>query len=172
MTPVRPAVGRSAERDMFTVLHATHQQADTKAGVLAAALAALTSTADGWSRPAVLLWERGGAAGLLAGGLLAAFVCGLVGGAVSLAAALTPRLLRDPGANRYSFLQLAAASDEQPTDAADAREASASGELSRTVRFLARVAVRKHRWLRAGVACTAVVGVAAGLGVTLLPPLV
>lgn len=120
----------------------------------------------------MLLWERGGAAGLLAGGLLAAFVCGLAGGAVSLAAALTPRLLRDPGGNRYSFLQLAAASDEQPADAADAHEASASGELSRTVRFLARVAVRKHRWLRAGVACTAVVGVAAGLGATLLPPLV
>ncbi|MFD0429944.1 hypothetical protein ACFQ60_27285 [Streptomyces zhihengii] len=48
-------------------------------------------------------------------------------------------------------------------------EAAERRELSLTVRFLAHVAVRKYRCLTVAVACTAAMGVSAGLGVVLLP---
>jgi hypothetical protein len=48
-------------------------------------------------------------------------------------------------------------------------EAADRRELSRTVRFLAQVAVRKYHWLARAVVCTAVMAVSAGLSVTLLP---
>ncbi|WP_328335998.1 MULTISPECIES: Pycsar system effector family protein [unclassified Streptomyces] len=153
---------------MFTALHTTHQHADAKAGILAAAQAALTGTAGAWTQRAVLAWERGGAAGVFAGVLLALFVCGLVGGVVSLAATLCPRMLRHPDPNRYSFVQLANGPDILPADGRGVDEATDRQEFSRTVRFLARVAVRKYRWLAAAVMCTAVMGVSGGLGVVLL----
>ena len=169
MTPAGQAVGNRPAQYMFTALHATHQQADAKAGILAAAQAALAGTAGAWTHQAVLAWERGGGTGVFAGALLTLFVCGLIGGVVSLAAALSPRLLRDPGVNRYSFIQLASGPDILPADDASEDEAADRRELSHTVRFLARVAVRKYRCLAGAVACTAVMGVAAGLGVILLP---
>ncbi|MBM9620221.1 hypothetical protein ACFU9F_22620 [Streptomyces zhihengii] len=209
MEPAGHAVGNRPAQYMFAALHATHQQADAKAGILAAAQAALAGTAGAWTRQAVLLWDRGGASGAFAGVLLALFVCGLAGGVVSLAAALSPRLLRDGGVNRYSFVHLASGPDILPAeDAPGAASRGASGggaaaggasggggaggaaggasggggaadvsgdeaaerrELSLTVRFLAHVAVRKYRCLTVAVACTAAMGVSAGLGVVLLP---
>ncbi|MET9107026.1 hypothetical protein [Streptomyces zhihengii] len=198
MEPAGHAVGNRPAQYMFAALHATHQQADAKAGILAAAQAALAGTAGAWTRQAVLLWDRGGASGAFAGVLLALFVCGLAGGVVSLAAALSPRLLRDGGVNRYSFVHLASGPDILPaedTPGAASRGASGGGaggaaggasdgggaadlsgdeaaerrELSLTVRFLAHVAVRKYRCLTVAVACTAAMGVSAGLGVVLLP---
>ncbi|MEU3901062.1 Pycsar system effector family protein [Streptomyces sp. NPDC045251] len=176
------ATGQAAEsrpaQYMFTALHATHQHADAKAGILAAAQAAMAGTAGAWSHRAVLLWERGGAAGVFAGALLLLFVCGLVGGVVSLAASLRPRMLRDPARNRYSFVHLASGPDILPPvdgvrpEAEVAAEAADRQELSRTVRFLALVAVRKYRWLAGAVVCTAVMGASAGLSLTLLPLLV
>lgn len=194
MEPAGHAVGNRPAQYMFAALHATHQQADAKAGILAAAQAALAGTAGAWTRQAVLLWDRGGASGAFAGVLLALFVCGLAGGVVSLAAALSPRLLRDGGVNRYSFVHLASGPDILPAEdtpgaashgasggaaggasdgggAADLSgdEAAERRELSLTVRFLAHVAVRKYRCLTVAVACTAAMGVSAGLGVVLLP---
>jgi hypothetical protein len=175
MTPsVRAADSRPAQY-MFTALQTTHQHADAKAGILAAVVAGLAGTAGSWSRGAVLVCERGGAAAVFAGTLLALFVSGLLGGAVSLAAVLCPRLLRDRAAGRYGFVQLESGPDILPTgdgpvgDAAD--EAAERGELSHTVRFLAHVAVLKYRWLTAAVVCTAVMGVSAGLVVVLQPVL-
>jgi len=170
---------------MFTALQTTHQHADAKAGILAAVQAGLAGTAGTWSRGALLAWERGGVAGAFAGTLLALFVCGLIGGAVSLAAALSPRLMRGRAVNRYSFVHLASGPDILPADDADSDtgpgtdpgtgsdpgpdEAADRGELSYTVRFLAQVAVLKYRWLAAAGVCTAVMGVSAGLGVVLRP---
>lgn len=37
------------EQYMFSALHSTHQHADTKAGILAAAQAAMVGTAGSWS---------------------------------------------------------------------------------------------------------------------------
>ncbi|MER6082342.1 Pycsar system effector family protein [Streptomyces sp. NPDC001833] len=172
MASARQEAGNRPAQYMFNALHAAHQHADTKAGILAAAQAALAGTAGAWSHRAVLAWERGGAAGVLAGALLALFACGLVGGVVSLAAALSPRLLRDPDLNRYNFVQLAAGPDILPADGSRPDEAADRRELSRTVRFLARVAVRKYRWLAGAVVCTAVMGVTGGLGMVLLRVLV
>ncbi|WP_411071032.1 hypothetical protein [Streptomyces sp. cmx-4-25] len=198
MASAGQAVGNRPAQYMFAALHATHQQADAKAGILAAAQAALAGTAGGWTRRAALAWERDGGPGWVSGALLVLFVVGLVGGVVSLAAALTPRLLRDGGVNRYSFVSLASGPDILPAGGASgggdtsgsasdsvsaagaagaaesagafaADEAAERRELSLTVRFLARVAVRKYRCLAVAVACTAVMGVAAGLG-TVLPP--
>ncbi|MEW2258457.1 Pycsar system effector family protein [Streptomyces sp. NPDC047869] len=167
MTPDgREAANRPAQY-MFTTLHTTHQHADAKAGILAAAQAALVGTTGVWSHGAALAWQRGGAAGTVAGALLALFVCGLIGGVACLAAALRPRLLRDPHVNRYSFVQLAARPYDLPSDETRPNEAADRQELSRTIRFLARVAVRKYRWLTRALMCTAVMGVAAGLGVIL-----
>jgi hypothetical protein len=168
MASARHEVGNRPAEYMFTALHTTHQHADTKAGILAAAQAALAGTAGAWSHRAALAWERGGTAGVFAGVLLALFVCGLVGGVVSVAASLSPRLLRDPDPNRYSFVQLAAGPDILPADRSRPDEAADRRELSQTVRFLARVAVRKYRWLTRAVVCTAVMGVTGGLGVVLL----
>ncbi|MGW1140551.1 hypothetical protein, partial [Streptomyces zhihengii] len=128
MEPAGHAVGNRPAQYMFAALHATHQQADAKAGILAAAQAALAGTAGAWTRQAVLLWDRGGASGAFAGVLLALFVCGLAGGVVSLAAALSPRLLRDGGVNRYSFVHLASGPDILPAeDAPGAASRGASG---------------------------------------------
>lgn len=173
MAPAGQAVGNRPAQYMFTALHTTHQHADTKAGVLAAAQAALAGTAGAWGHKAVSAWDRGGVAGVFAGALLALFVCGLIGGVVSLAAALRPRLLRDGEANRYSFVQLASGQVIPPAEDTDEDEDEAADrrELARTVRFLARVAVRKYRWLARAVVCTAAMGVTAGLGVLLLPAL-
>ncbi|MEV0909140.1 hypothetical protein [Streptomyces hokutonensis] len=155
---------------MFTALQTTHQHADAKAGILAAVQAGLVGTAGAWSREVVLVCERGGAAGVFAGTLLALFVCGLTGGAVSLAAVLSPRLLRDRTANRYCFVHLESGPDILPAeDVPD--EAAERRELSSTVRFLAHVAVLKYRWLTGAVVCTAVMGVSAGLSVVLQPVL-
>ncbi|MFC8666270.1 Pycsar system effector family protein [Streptomyces sp. NPDC057199] len=153
---------------MFTALHATHQHADTKAGILAAAQVALVGTAGTWSGQAVRAWERDSTAGALAGTLLVLFICGLIGGAGSLAAALRPRILRDPAANRYSFARLAESPDVLPADT-HTDEAAERGELSRTVHFLARVALLKYRCLTGAVVCTAVMGISAGLSVALQP---
>jgi hypothetical protein len=102
---------------------------------------------------------------------LALFICGLIGGAVSLAAVLSPRLLRDRAANRYSFVHLRSGPDILPAENAHADEAADRQELSHTVRFLAHVAVLKYRWLTSAVVCTAVMGVSAGLSVALRPVL-
>ncbi|KOX20749.1 MULTISPECIES: hypothetical protein [unclassified Streptomyces] len=188
MASAGQAVGNRPAQYMFAALHATHQQADAKAGILAAAQAALAGTAGGWTHRAVLAWEGGGGTGWFAGALLVLFTGGLIGGVVSLAAALSPRLLRDGGVNRYSFLHLASGPDILPAGGAEgcggasegssasvsvsADEAAERRELSLTVRFLARVAVRKYRCLAVAVVCTAVMGVAAGLGVILPTPAV
>jgi hypothetical protein len=93
---------------------------------------------------------------------------------VSLAASLRPRILRDPAVNRYSFVQLASGPDIPPpvAGAHPDEETTDRGELSRTVRFLAQVAIRKYRWLAGAVVCTAVMGASAGLSVILRPLLV
>ncbi|MFJ7419656.1 hypothetical protein ACIQXD_13730 [Streptomyces uncialis] len=93
---------------MLAALQSTHQQADTKTGILAAAQVALVGTCDLWTGTAVGAWRDGGAAGALAGLLLFLFAAGLLGGAGALGAALRPRLLRPRGVNRYSFAYLAA----------------------------------------------------------------
>lgn len=156
---------------MFTALQTTHQHADAKAGILAAVQAGLAGTAGAWSRGIVRVCEQGGAAEVFAGTLLALFVCGLIGGAVSLAAVLSPRLLRDRAANRYSFVHLESGPDILPAEGVPADEPADRRELSHTVRFLAHVAVLKYRWLVGAVACTAVMGVSAGLSVALQPVL-
>ncbi|KUN99361.1 Pycsar system effector family protein [Streptomyces caeruleatus] len=168
------AAGRPAQY-MLTALQTTHQHADAKAGILAAVQAALVGTSGTWIRQSVAVCGQGGAAGVYAGTLLALFVCGLVAGAVTLAAAVRPRLLRGSAdSNRYSFVQLASGPDlagTPPTGTPAADEAADRLELSHTLRFLARVAVRKYRWLTGTVVCTAVMGVSAGLSVALLPVL-
>ncbi|MEU6657945.1 Pycsar system effector family protein [Streptomyces sp. NPDC046821] len=177
MAPTGQAAGDHPAQYMFTTLQTTHQHADTKAGILAAAQAALAGTAGSWIGRSMSAWERGGAAGAFAGVSLALFVCGLVGGVVCLAATLWPRMLGGPAGNRYCFVQLASGSDILPSDppsSADANrdEATDRRELSHTVRFLAHVAVRKYRWLSGAVVCTAIMGVSAGLSATLLPALI
>ncbi|NEC30599.1 hypothetical protein G3I31_18030 [Streptomyces sp. SID9913] len=173
-----PSTG--AERDsrpaqfMFTALQNTHQHADSKAGILAAAQAALVGTAGWWSRPALHAVGDGGAPGVLAGVLIALFLGGLFGGAGFLAAALRPRVLEPGRSNRYSFVHLATGPDILPPAAGgsgdeEAEAARERRELSQTIRFLARVAVRKYRCLTGAVVCTAVMGVSAGLLVVLRP---
>ncbi|MEV5882758.1 hypothetical protein AB0L74_08570 [Streptomyces sp. NPDC052020] len=99
---------------MFTALHATHQHADAKAGILAAAQAALVGTAGSWNAPALHAAAAGGVTGVLAGTLLVLFLGGLLGGAGFLAATLRPRVLRPTGVNRYSFVHLASGPDILP----------------------------------------------------------
>ncbi|MFD4945485.1 hypothetical protein ACFWNT_23880 [Streptomyces sp. NPDC058409] len=172
MAPIGQVTDSRPAQYMFTTLQTTHQHADAKAGILAATQAALVVTAGSWSRQAVLVCEQDGAAGAFAGTLLALFVCGLIGGAVSVAATLSPRMLRGPAVNRYSFVHLASGPDILPSEGVPTDEAADRRELSHTVRFLARVAVRKYRCLTGAVVCTAVMGVSAGLSVTLQPVLV
>ncbi|MGV9352594.1 Pycsar system effector family protein [Streptomyces misionensis] len=175
MAPTGQTAGSRPAQYMFTALHTTHQHADAKAGVLAATQVALAGTAGTWSQKAALVWDRGGSAGVFAGTLMALFVCGLIGGAVSLAASLRPRVLRDPAVNRYSFAYLASGPDVLPPPAeggAPDDEAAECRELSRTIRFLALVAMRKYRWVTAAMICTVVMGASAGLSATLLPLLV
>ncbi|CAM5472722.1 Pycsar system effector family protein [Streptomyces aurantiogriseus] len=177
---MQPPVDHSDSRPaqfMFTALQTTHQHADAKAGILAAAQAALVGTAGFWSAPALRAAQAGGPAGVFAAGLLALFLCGLFGGAGFLAATVRPRVLHPSGANRYSFVHLASGPDILPAE--DSGGSGESGdpaarerrELSETVRFLSRVAVRKYRCLTAAVACTALMGVSAGLLVVLRPAL-
>jgi hypothetical protein len=167
MPPTGQASDSRPAQYMFTALQTTHQHADSKAGILAAAQAALVGTSGVWGRRAVLTCTQGGAAGALDGMLLALFVCGLMGGAVSLAAVLSPRMLRGQGTNRYSFVHLASGSDILPAEGTRMDESADRRELSQTVRFLAHVAVRKYRWLAVAVTCTAVMGASAGLSVIL-----
>ncbi|MET9761540.1 Pycsar system effector family protein [Streptomyces sp. NPDC006372] len=161
---------------MFTALQTTHQHADTKAGILAAAQAALVGTAGYWSAPALRAASGGGPGGVVAGLLLGLFLCAMFGGAGFLAATLRPRVLRPTGANRYSFVHLASGPDILPArNAGDGDDGGdpdrERGELSQTIRFLSQVAVRKYRCVTAAVVCTALMGVSAGLLVVLRPVL-
>ncbi|MEU0009000.1 Pycsar system effector family protein [Streptomyces sp. NPDC006314] len=171
-----PSTGNRADsrpaQSMFTSLQTTHQHADTKAGILAAAQAALVGTAGAWSPPALRTAAAGGATGVLAGTLLALFLCGMFAGAGFLAATLCPRVLRPTGANRYSFVHLASGPDILPArTAGDGTPDQERRELSQTIRFFSQVAVRKYRCVTAAVVCTAVMGVSAGLLVVLRPAL-
>ena len=157
---------------MFRALQTTHQHADTKAGILAAAQAALVGTAGYWSAPALRAASAGGPAGVAAGLLLALFLCAMFGGAGFLAATLRPRVLRPSGVNRYSFVHLASGPDILPArDSGDRDTDQERKELSQTIRFLSQVAVRKYRCVTAAVVCTAVMGLSAGLLVVLRPVL-
>ena len=157
---------------MFSALQTTHQHADTKAGILAAAQAALVGTAGYWSAPALRAASAGGTAGVAAGLLLALFLCAMFGGAGFLAATLRPRVLRPSGVNRYSFVHLASGPDILPArDSGDRDTDQERKELSQTIRFLSQVAVRKYRCVTAAVVCTAVMGLSAGLLVVLRPVL-
>ncbi|MCX3286788.1 DUF5706 domain-containing protein [Streptomyces sp. NEAU-H22] len=157
---------------MFSALQTTHQHADTKAGILAAAQAALVGTAGYWSAPALRAASAGGPAAVAAGVLLALFLCAMFGGAGFLAATLRPRVLRPDGANRYSFVHLASGPDILPARGSGDRDTDQERkELSQTIRFLSQVAVRKYRCVTAAVVCTAVMGLSAGLLVVLRPVL-
>lgn len=163
-TPVpMPTPQAESGPHMLTTLQNAHQHADTKAGILAAAQAALAGTAGTWTWHAAELWRRGGAAGALAGVLLVMFACGLFGGVGCLGAALRPRVWRPSAANRYSFAHYAAGGRLPGTDDAD------GAELAPALRFLARVAVVKYRCVTGAVACTAVMGASAGLCLALRP---
>ncbi|MBH1935316.1 hypothetical protein I5Q34_13710 [Streptomyces sp. AV19] len=148
---------------MLGALQSAHQHADAKAGILAAAQAALAGTAGSWTWHAAELWRRGGGAGALAGLLLLLFACGLFGGVGCLAAALRPRVWRPRAANRYSFVHFASGGGLPGADDAD------GAELAPVLRFLARVAVVKYRCVTGAVVCTAVMGASAGLCLALRP---
>ncbi|MFJ4869265.1 Pycsar system effector family protein [Streptomyces sp. NPDC088757] len=157
-----------APRTMLPVLQAAHQHADTKAGILSAAQAALVGTAGAWSEAALDGWRRGGPLGWTAGALLVLFACGLFGGAASLALALRPRVWRPDGPNGYSFVSLAAASDP-PQPGTPIPYDEDERQLRAMVHFLSEVALRKYRCVTAAVVCTAVMGTAAGLCLLLRP---
>ncbi|MGW1843534.1 Pycsar system effector family protein [Streptomyces sp. NPDC001966] len=172
--PSRVPSGR-ASHAMLPALQTAHQHADSKAGILSAVQAALVGTAGTWSGAALDGWRSGGAAGWTAGLLLMLFVGGLLGGAVSLALALRPRVWRPGVPNDYSFVHLASAS-EPPPSAATAPPAPTSADeddrqLRAMIRFLSGVAVRKYRCVTAAVVCTAVMATAAGLCLLLKPVL-
>ncbi|MER6254034.1 hypothetical protein ABT224_22025 [Streptomyces sp. NPDC001584] len=117
--------------------------------------------------PEVLQFDglrRGGPLGWLAGVLLALFVCGLFGGAASLALALRPRVWRPAGPNDYSFVRPAAASEPAPPVTAEDER-----QLHAVIGFLSDVALRKYRCVTAAVVCTAVMGTTAGLCLLLRP---
>lgn len=200
MAARRPAGGRQPEptapdRAMLAALQSTHQHADTKAGILAAAQGALVGTAGAWNRQAVRAWEHGGWAGAVSAGLLALFALGLAGGAGCLALAVWPRLLRPSGPNRFSFVTLArspvgtastcpatgpaavsaagAPPDRWPDRYPDrwSQHTAEHRELAETVRFLARVALVKHRFLMAAVVFTTAMGLGEGLFLILRPVL-
>ncbi|MDR3082390.1 MAG: DUF5706 domain-containing protein [Streptomyces sp.] len=152
----------SPDQYMLNSLQSTHQHADTKAGILATAQAALVGTAGAWSGHAVHATRNGGIQGALSAVLLLLFGSGLLAGAGALAAVLRPRILRPHGANRYSFAHLAGASSSAPP-VTDTHGDGPGDDLSSTVRFLARVAMRKFRYLTFAVVCTATMGASAGL---------
>jgi hypothetical protein len=155
---------------MLAVLQTAHQHADAKAGILSAVQAALVGTAGAWSEPAFDAWRRGDALGWTAGVLLLAFGCGLLGGAVSLALALRPRVWRADGPNDYSFVRLAAAAAPSPLAAPEVTpSAEDQRQLREMLRFLSGVALRKYRCVTAAVTCTAVMGTAAGACLLLRP---
>ncbi|GAA0402616.1 Pycsar system effector family protein [Streptomyces luteireticuli] len=162
---------------MLASLQSAHQHADTKAGILAAAQAALTGTAGSWTWHAAELWRRGGGTGVLAGALLVLFACGLSGGVGCLAAALRPRVWRPSAANRYSYVHFASGGGLPGADGADGADgangadgtAAERAELAPALRFLARVAVVKYRCVTGAVVCTAVMGASAGLCLALRP---
>jgi hypothetical protein len=174
---------------MLAALQSTHQHADTKAGILVAAQGALVGTAGQWNRQAVRAWEHGGWTGAVSAGLLVLFALGLSGGAGCLALTLWPRLQRPAGPNRFSFVDrarspvvpvapvapvapvvpAAASPAKAPDDLAD--RAVEQRELAETVRFLARVAVVKHRFLMGALAFTTAMGLSAGLFLVLRPAL-
>ncbi|KNB50217.1 hypothetical protein [Streptomyces caatingaensis] len=161
MTPTTPLDASGPH--LLASLQSAHQHADTKAGILAAAQAALAGTAGTWSGHAAELCRRGGWAGVAAGALLALFACGLLGGVGCLAAALRPRVWRPSAANRYSFVHFASGGSLPAAEDAD------TAELVLVLRFLARVAVVKYRCVTGAVACTAVTGASAGLWAVLRP---
>ena len=162
---------------MLAALQSTHQHADTKAGILVAAQGALVGTAGAWNRQAALAWEHGGLAGTISASLLVLFALGLSGGAGCLALALWPRLWRPAGPNRFSFVDLARSpvvpastcpphgppAGPLPDPAAERRE------LAETIRFLAHVAVVKHRFLMGALVFTTAMGLSAGLFLVLRP---
>lgn len=184
MTTRRSAGGRQPEptapdRLMLTALQSTHQHADTKAGILVAAQGALVGTAGAWNRQAVRAWEHGGLAGAVSASLFVLFALGLSGGAGCLALALWPRLLRPAGRNRFSFVDLArspvvpASTYPLPARLRDpaSDRAAEHKELTEIVRFMARVAVVKHRFLTAALVFTTAMGLSAGLFLALRPVL-
>lgn len=167
------------DRHMLAALQSTHQHADSKIGILAAAQGTLVGTAGVWNRQAVRVWEHGGVAGTISASLLALFVLGLSGGAGCLALALWPRLLRPAAPNRYSFVDLARSpgvpastypSATPPPDPISDRAAD-DRELAETVRFLAQVAMVKYRFLMGAVVFTTAMGLSAGLFLVLRPGL-
>ncbi len=167
--PSQAPFGR-ASHTMLPALQTAHQHADAKAGILSAVQAALVGTAGAWSGAALDGWRRGGPLGWTAGLLLALFVCGLFGGAASLALALRPRVWRPTTPNDYSFVSLAAASEPPPlTSPTHTPAAEDERQLRAMIRFLSEVAVRKYRCVTAAVVCTAVMGTTAGLCLLLRP---
>ncbi|MDI3403615.1 Pycsar system effector family protein [Streptomyces cavernicola] len=183
-TPPTPSTAASApaggaparaSHTMLPLLQTTHQHADAKAGILAAVQAALVGTAGSWSEAAYDSWRRGGLSGWTMGVLLVFFACGFFGGTASLALALRPRVWRPALPNDYSFVSLAAASNPSSVAAATATPAPPAppdeDERQRRamIRFLSDVALRKYRCVTAAVACTAVMGTAAGLCLLLQP---
>ncbi|MDX2851219.1 hypothetical protein ACH5AL_36580 [Actinacidiphila glaucinigra] len=141
------------------VLQAAHQHADTKAGVLAAAQAALIGTSGSWAADMAATWRQGGFAGWAGGGLLAGFVVALVGGALCVALALLPRLWRTDTPSPHSFTRPGPLTPD------------AGGEDSdeEVVDFLSRLAVMKFRLVAGAVLGTVAMGVCAGLAVVLGP---
>ena len=166
------------DRLMLAALQSAHQHADAKAGVLVTVQGILVATAGAWNRQAARTWDQGGWAGTLSAVLLLLFALGLTGGAGCLTLALRPRLLQPVGPNRFSFVDLAhsaagPASSSRPTAATAASPAASHTaehlELAETVRFLARVAVIKYRYLTGAILFTAVTGLSAGLFLALRP---
>ena len=161
---------------MLAALQSTHQHADTKAGILVAAQGALVGTAGAWNRQAALAWEHGGLAGTISASLLVLFALGLSGGAGCLALALGracgDRPVRTASASSISRSPVVPASTcpphgppagPLPDPAAERRE------LAETIRFLAHVAVVKHRFLMGALVFTTAMGLSAGLFLVLRP---
>ncbi|MFG2656899.1 hypothetical protein [Streptomyces sp. NPDC048425] len=136
-------------------LQTAHQHADSKAGILAAAQAALAGTSGTWAGDLAEIWRDGGPAAWTAGGLLALFTIALLGAAVCVALALLPRLWQPDTSSPYSFTRPGPATgdngDEQAID------------------FLSGVAVHKYRLTAGAVLGTVTMGLCAGLAVLLLP---
>ncbi|MFE2020687.1 hypothetical protein ACFW9O_21865 [Streptomyces sp. NPDC059499] len=155
-------MGEPGTAARLSVLQTAHQHADAKAGVLAAAQAALVGTSGGWAADLVTAWREGGAAGWAGGALLIGFVVALGGGALCVALALLPRLWRPDAPSPYSIAR------PGPTTAA---EGGADG-AEEVVGFLSRLAVLKFRLVAGAVMSTVTMAVCAGLAMVLRPLLV